>query len=112
MPTSNTVLHVSHIQTRPRADQVLFLKILLPAAGSATTTFLFALAGVFFRADFAALAALATPRRAAPAAGLFCSVVLAELDLVAARPAPRLGLTTVVLVDVVDMSVAEEWALD
>ena len=66
----------------------------------------------FFRADFAALAALATPRFAAPVAGLFCSAVLAALDLVAVRAAPRLGLTTVVLVDVVDMSVAEEWTLD
>ena len=78
--------------------QFRFLKILLPAAGSAMTTFLFAVVGFRFNAVFATVAALATPRLAKP--GLFCSVVL---DAAAARP--RFGFMTVVLFEAVETSV-------
>lgn len=60
----------------------------------------------------AALAAFITPRLAAPPAGLFCSVDLVVAGFVAVRAAPRLGFTTVVLLDAVEMSVIDEWTLD
>lgn len=97
---------IKHPSPLSPPSQFRFLKMRLPAAGSAITTFLFAVVGLRFKAVFAALAALATPRLAMP--GLFCSVGL----LAVAAGRPRLGFTTVVLVEVVEMSVFALWLLD
>lgn len=89
-------------------DHVLFLKTRREPAASATT-FLLAVVLFLFNAVFAALAALATPLRAAP--GLFCSLPAVLVAVAAAPRPPRFGLITVVLLDTVDTSVVALWVL-
>jgi len=90
--------------------QVLFLSTLLPAAGSATTTFFpvatVALAPAFlFNAVLAADAALATPPFFLSAGLLVPTVTFVNAFVVAAVRPPRFGLMTVVPLEAVDMSV-------
>lgn len=87
--------------------QSLFLRTRLPAAGSATTTFLFAVLprkAVAAAFSFAALAAVDFAA-AGTAAALLVRVFGAGTALVAAAArVPRFGLTTVVPVDSADDS--------
>lgn len=87
------------------------------AVAAAAAVLLVVVVPLRFRAVFAALAALATPRFAV-AGGLFgadavlvAPVALAVVVFAVAARVPRLGLTTVVPLDAVDMSVPVLWLL-